>query len=63
MHLDPLRQQHSTRTLLPSIASGHHDSRNRMETLGSLMESMRPKTMQAVTAAGVELNVFLLVLA
>jgi hypothetical protein len=34
-----------------------------MATVGSLLESRRPKTMHAVTAAGVELNVFLLVLA
>ena len=34
-----------------------------METVGSLMERMRPKTMHAVTAAGFEWNVFLFVLA
>jgi hypothetical protein len=34
-----------------------------IETVGSLMERMLPNTMHAVTAAGFELKVFLLVLA
>jgi hypothetical protein len=63
MQLYPIRQKHSTRTLPPSIASVHHDSRNRLATVGSLSERMLPKTMHAVTAEGFELKVFLFVFA
>jgi hypothetical protein len=39
------------------------DYRKRIETVGSLLERMLPKTIHAVTAEGFELKVFLLVLA
>ena len=61
--LSPIRKQDSTRPLPPSIAYVHHDDRTRIETVGNLMERMRPNTIDAVTAAGFELKVFLLVLA
>jgi hypothetical protein len=40
-----------------------HDYRKRIETVGSLIERMLPKTIHAVTAKGFELKVFLFVLA
>ena len=63
IQLDPIRKQHSTRPLPPSIAYVHHDYRKRMETAGSLIERMLPKTIHAVTAAGFALKVCLFVLA
>jgi hypothetical protein len=63
MQLYPLRKKHSTRTRPPDIAYVQHDYRKRIETVGSLMERMLPKTIHAVTAAGFELKVFLFVLA
>ncbi|SRR6266576_6491753 len=63
IQLYPIRQKHAKRTLPPSIAYVQHDYRTRIETVGSLSESMRPKTIHAVTAEGVELKVFLFVLA
>jgi hypothetical protein len=63
IHLDPIRQQHSTRPLPPSIAYVQHDYRKRIGTAGSLIERMLPNTIHAVTAAGFELKVFLFVLA
>jgi hypothetical protein len=63
IQLYPLRQQDSKRPLPPSLAYVQHDSRNRIETVGSLMERMRPNTIHAVTAAGVELKGFPFVLA
>ena len=59
IQLYPMRKKHSTRPLPPSIAYVQHDSRKRIETVGSLIERMRPKTIQAVTAEGFELKVFL----
>jgi Transposase DDE domain len=63
IQLYPLRKKNSTRPLPPSIAYVQHDYRQRIETVGSVMERMLPKTMHAVTAEGVELQVFLFVLA
>jgi hypothetical protein len=40
-----------------------HDHRKRIDTVGSVIESMLPKTIHAVTAAGFALKVFLCVLA
>jgi hypothetical protein len=63
IHLYPIRKQNSKRTLLPYIAYVQHYYRKRIETVGSLIERMLPKTIHAVTAAGFELKVFLFVLA
>ena len=63
IRLYPIRKKNSTRTLPPYIAYVQHDYRKRIETVGSLMERMLPKTLHAVTAAGFELKVFLFVLA
>jgi Transposase DDE domain len=63
IRLYPLRKKNSTRPLPPYIAYVQHDYRKRIETVGSLIERMLPKTIHAVTAAGFELKVFLCVLA
>jgi hypothetical protein len=49
--------------LPPYSAYVHHDYRKRIETVGSLLERLLPKTIHAVTAEGFELKVFLFVLA
>jgi Transposase DDE domain len=46
----PIRKKHSTRTFPPSIAYAQHYYRQRIETVGSLIERMLPKTIHAVTA-------------
>jgi hypothetical protein len=63
IHLYPIRKKSSTRTLPPYIAYVQHYYRKRIETVGSLIERMLPKTIHAVTAEGFELKVFLFVLA
>jgi hypothetical protein len=63
IQLYPIRKKHSTRPLPPYIAYVRHDDRKRIETVGSLIERMLPKTIHAVTAEGFELKVFLFVLA
>jgi hypothetical protein len=63
VQLCPIRKKHSKRTRPPYIAYVQHYYRKMIETVGSLLERMLPKTIHAVTAAGFELNVFLFVLA
>jgi Transposase DDE domain len=63
IRLYPIRQKHSKWPLPPYIAYVQHDYRKRIETVGSLIERMLPKTIHAVTAEGFELKVFLFVLA
>jgi hypothetical protein len=63
VQLCSLRKKHSKRTLPPYIAYVQHYYRKRIETVGSLLERMPPKTIHAVTAVGFELKVFLFVLA
>jgi hypothetical protein len=63
VQLCPIRKKRSTRTLPPCIAYVQHYYRKMIETVGSLLERMLPKTIHAVTAAGFELKVFLFVLA
>jgi hypothetical protein len=63
IQLYPIRKQNSKRTLPPYIAYVQHDYRKRIETVGSLIERMLPKTIHAVTAEGFELKVFRFVLA
>jgi Transposase DDE domain len=63
IHLSPIRKKPSTRMLPPYTAYVQHDYRKRIETVGSSLERMLPKTIHAVTAQGFELKVFLLVLA
>ena len=63
IRLYPIRKKGSTRPLPPYITYVQHDYRKRVETVGSLIERMLPKTIHAVTAEGFELKVFLFVLA
>jgi hypothetical protein len=63
IQLSPIRKKNSTRILPPYIVYVQHDYRKRIETVGSLIERMLPKTIHAVTAEGFELKVFLFVLA
>src|ERR671922_2081070 len=63
IQLCPIRKKNSKRTLPPYIAYVQHYYRKMIETVGSLIERMLPKTIHAVTAAGFELKVFLFVLA
>ena len=63
IHISPIRKQHSTRTLPPYSVYVQHYYRKRIETVGSSLERMLPKTIHAVTAQGFELKVFRLVLA
>jgi hypothetical protein len=62
VHLFPIRKKHSKRMLPPYSAHVQHYYRKLIETVGSLLERMLPKTIHAVTTAGFELKVFLFVL-
>jgi len=63
VQLCPMRKKNSKRALPSYIAYGQHYYRKMIETVGSLIERMLPKTIHAVTAEGFELKVFLFVLA
>jgi hypothetical protein len=63
IRLYPIRKKDSKRPLPPYIAYVQHYYRKRIETVGSLIERMLPKTIHAVTAEGFELKVFLFALA
>jgi hypothetical protein len=63
IQLCPIRKQNSHRPIPPYIAYMQHYYRKMIETVGSLLERMLPKTIHAVTAEGFELKVFLFVLA
>jgi hypothetical protein len=63
IQLGPMRKKPSTRAVPPWPAYVQHDYRKKIETVGSLIERMLPKSIHAVTAAGFELKVFLFVLA
>jgi hypothetical protein len=57
IELSPLRKKNSTRVTPPYRAFVQHDHRKRIETVGSLIERVLPKTIHAVTARGFALNV------
>jgi Transposase DDE domain len=63
IHLIPMRKQNSKRALSPSLAFVQRYHRKRVETAGSLIEQMLPKSIHAVTAQGFELKVALFVIA
>jgi Transposase DDE domain len=63
IRLSPIRKKKSTRAVPPYITYVQHYHRKMIETVGSLIERMLPKTIHAVTAKGFELKVFLFVLA
>ncbi len=63
IQLCPIRKKHSKRAVPPYLADVQHYYRKTIETVGSLIERIMPKTIHAVTAAGFEWKVFLFVLA
>jgi hypothetical protein len=63
IELSPIRKKNSKRTIPPYMVFIQHYHRKRIETTGSLIERILPKTIHAVTARGFELKVFLFVLA
>jgi hypothetical protein len=63
IELSPIRKKNSKRVTPPYSAFVQHYHRKRIETAGSLIERVLPKTIHAVTARGFELKVFLFVLA
>jgi hypothetical protein len=63
IELSPIRKKNSKRVTPPYRVFVQHYHRKRIETAGSLIERVLPKTIHAVTARGFELKVFLFVLA
>ena len=63
MHLMPMRKKNSKRALPPSISFVQSSHRQRVETAGSLIEQLLPKSIHAVTPQGFELKVALFVIA
>jgi Transposase DDE domain len=63
IQLCPIRKKNSKRALPPYLAYVQHYYRKMIETVGSLIERLLPKTIHAVTAEGFELKVFLFILA
>jgi hypothetical protein len=63
IHLLPIRKKNSKRALSSSIAFVQSYYRKRVETAGSLITQLLPKSIHAVTAQGFELNVALFVIA
>lgn len=63
VELVPIRKQNSKRAVAPYVAFVQHYARKAVETAGSLIEQMLPKSIHAVTARGFELKVVLFVLA
>ncbi|MCX6049015.1 MAG: IS982 family transposase [Chloroflexi bacterium] len=61
--LAPERKKNAKRRLLPWVCGLLHYYRNQVETAGSLIEPLLPKSTHAVTAKGFELKVILFVLA
>lgn len=63
IHLVPDRKKNAKRPLPPWLKFFLRHYRNQVETAGSLIERLLPKSIHAVTAKGFELKVFLFVLA
>jgi hypothetical protein len=64
-HIDllPMRKKNSKRVLSPSVTFVQSSHRKRVETAGSLIEQLLPKSIHAVTSQGFELKVALFVIA
>jgi hypothetical protein len=64
-HIDllPMRKKNSKRALSPSVTFVQSYYRKRVETAGSLIEQLLPKSIHAVTSQGFELKVALFVIA
>ena len=63
IQLLPMRKKNSKRAVSPSISFVQSYYRKRVETAGSLIEQLLPKSIHAVTSQGFELKVALFVLA
>jgi len=63
IQLLPMRKKNSKRALPPYVSFVQHYHRKRIETAGSLIEQMLPKSIHAVTPQGFELKVALFVVA
>ena len=63
IQLIPMRKKNSKRALPPSISFVQSYHRKRVETAGSLIEQLLPKSIHAVTPQGFELKVALFVIA
>ena len=63
IQLLPIRKKNSKRALSPSVAFVQSYHRKRVETAGSLIAQLLPKSIHAVTSQGFELKVALLVIA
>src|SRR5215475_3062165 len=63
IQLLPMRKKNSTRALPPAISFVQHYHRKRVETAGSLIEQLLPKSIHTVTSQGCELKVALFVIA
>jgi len=63
LHLLPMRKQNSKRPFPPWLRYLQAHFRKRVETTGSLLERLLPKSIHAVTAEGFELKLVLFILA
>jgi hypothetical protein len=63
IQLIPMRKKNSKRTLPPYVSFVQSYHRKRVETAGSLIEQLLPKSIHAVTSQGFELKVALFVIA
>jgi hypothetical protein len=63
IQLVPMRKKNSQRAVPPSVSFVPHYHRKMIETAGSLLERMLPKSIHAVTPQGFELKVALFVVA
>ena len=63
IQLIPMRKKNSKRALPPAISFVQHYHRKRVETTGSLIEQLLPKSIHTVTSQGFELKVALFVIA
>jgi hypothetical protein len=63
IHLLPMRKKNSKRQLPADVSFVQHYHRKMVETAGSLIERMLPKSIHAVTSQGFELKVALFVIA
>jgi len=63
IQLIPMRKKNSKRALSPSISFVQSYHRKRVETAGSLIAQLLPKSIHAVTSQGFELKVALFIIA
>jgi hypothetical protein len=59
----PMRKKNSKRAFPPEVSFGQQYYRKMVETAGSLIEQLLPKSIHAVTSQGFELKVALFVIA